>query len=97
MTAHRLDVVVRHRRPGTVDVPLPGLERLDRVLARAKLFEDEATIVYDLARIPTPSRPVAMPLDGWSDGWTVGRVLAMRCEAGSPCSSPTPAAPPASA
>jgi hypothetical protein len=81
LTAHRLDYVVRHRRPGAVDVPLPGLDRLDRVLARAMVFEDEATIVYDRTRIPTPTRPVAMPLDGWRDGWTVGKVLSMRREA----------------
>jgi hypothetical protein len=81
MTAHRLDSVVRHRRPGAIDIPLPGLDRLDRVLARAKFFEDEATIVADRSLIPTPTRPVAMPLDGWSDGWTAGKVLTMRREA----------------
>lgn len=81
LTAHRLDFVVRHRRPAGVDVPLPGLDRLDHILARAMSYEDEATIVYDRARLPAPTRAVAMPLDGWADGWSVGKVLSMRREA----------------
>jgi hypothetical protein len=65
LTRHDLRYAVLHKRP----LSLVGTSvRLDRALAmldEAKVFEDADTIVFDRSRLPRPSKPVTLCVEGW--------------------------------
>lgn len=71
LTAHEIDHVVLHHWPGSVHQYLVRFERLDAVLAGAKIYGDAATTVFARARLPMPSGPIVLCGEGWRSrpGW----------------------------
>ena len=83
LKVHGLRYVVVHQRPGSFPEFAVHLDRLKALLQDAKVFEDEATAVYDRDRLPAPSKPVLLYAEGWGD-----RVL--RGGTGPACSARPP-------
>jgi len=71
LTAHRVDHVVLHHWPGSVHQHMVRLDRLNAAMAVAKVAGDDATTVFDRARLPRPSGPVVLCGAGWRSrpGW----------------------------
>ncbi len=67
LKVHGLRYVVVHQRPGSFPEFAVHLDRLKELLQGAKVFEDEATVVYDRDRLPAPSKPVLLYAEGWGD------------------------------
>jgi hypothetical protein len=82
LTAHRFRFVVLHQWAEAVpDMPV-RLDRLKAALAVAKVFEDAGSVVYDLHRLPRPTRPVVLTLRGWRPAWGGKLVRVANREAG---------------
>ena len=65
---HRFDRVVVHDWPGAdADFPV-GLDRLKAVFRQALVTEGDGVTVYDPERFGPPSRPLAVPDEGWRFG-----------------------------
>lgn len=65
LTANRFDYIVLHKGNGRSAGNASSLDRLKGLLAEAKIFEGEATVVYDRSLLKSPSRPVHLTRDGW--------------------------------
>ncbi len=65
LTVYRFDYVVLHRA-GVSKFSSPILlDRVKSLLNESKIYEDEASIVYERARLRPPQRPVVLIRDGW--------------------------------
>ena len=60
-----LRYVVVHQRPGSFPEFVVHLAGLKAALQDTKVFEDEATAVYDRDLLPTPTQPVMLYSGGW--------------------------------
>ena len=71
LTAHQIDYVVLHHWDGSVHQHMVRLDRLGAVMSGAKISEDASTTVYERARLPRPSVPIALCAEGWRTraGW----------------------------
>lgn len=78
LKVHGLRYVVVHHRPGDFpEFPVP-LDRLKWLLRDARVFEDEATAVFDRDRLPAPSAPVFVYAEGWGNRVAIGGRPACR-------------------
>jgi hypothetical protein len=67
LQVHKLRYVVVHHRIGAFPEFVVHVDRLKAQLQEARVFEDEATAVFDRDRLPTPTRPVLLYAEGWGD------------------------------
>jgi hypothetical protein len=66
MKAHGLRFLIVHHWKGSMpEVPV-HLDRLKALLEEAKVYEDEATTVFEQAKLPPPSRPTLLCTEGWN-------------------------------
>jgi hypothetical protein len=65
LAVHHLDFVVLHKKSDLVGDCLAGVERLWSRWQAFRIFEDEATVVYDLSLLGKPQRPTPLCTDGW--------------------------------
>ena len=94
-TRNRFDYILLHRWDDMINERLPAFTRLAALLRGALVFEDANTLVYDgekLAPLRAPSCS-ARPAGGSGGNELVRRCVSSRRPAGSPCTSPNPAAP----
>jgi hypothetical protein len=62
---HGFDYIVLHHAPGSYpDLPV-RLDRIKALLEDAKFHEDDASVIYDVTRLPPPTRPVVLCTEGW--------------------------------
>jgi hypothetical protein len=64
MRIHGFRFMVLHQQTGVLD-PAIRLDRLKSVLEPAKVFEDEASVVYDRDRLAPPRQPIMITTRGW--------------------------------
>jgi hypothetical protein len=69
LQAHDYRFVVLHQWPGSVSHLPVRLDRVKVLLDVAKVYEDAATVVYDRDRLPLPTHPVLLTLQGWRPAW----------------------------
>ncbi len=69
LTVHQFRYVVVHQRPDETPEHAVYLDALKQRLAKARIQEDDATVVYDRERMPRPIGPTLMTTDGWRPGW----------------------------
>ncbi len=62
---HDFRFVVLHQRSGSFPEAPVRLDRIKERMAPARVFEDEATAVYDASLFKPPSRPTALCTEGW--------------------------------
>jgi hypothetical protein len=67
LTVHGYRFLVLHQEPELV-APWPGLARLKKALAPARVYEDARSVVYDRERLPRPRDPVMITTRGWRKG-----------------------------
>ncbi len=78
LTAHKFDHVVFHQGPSIDPKYASGTERIKKLLAEAKVFEDADVAVFDRDRIQTPTRLTWLCGEGFrpalarSETWAYG-------------------------
>jgi hypothetical protein len=72
LTAHRLPYVMLHRCPGLSWRPV-RIDRLEREMAAAKIYEAPDVILYETSRLALPPRPTLVCTEGWRLGSRAGR------------------------
>lgn len=66
LTAHGLDYVMVHRWAGSYpEVPGVRLDRIEAVLAEARIYDDGETAIYERAKLAPPRHPIAVTTSGW--------------------------------
>ena len=90
LTASDLRYVVLHQSPEFLAGAAPGTPRLKALLAKALIYEDAATAVYDRGRLDPPRRPALACSGGWRGGWHGREVLIASREATLSACSPEP-------
>lgn len=71
LMVHKFDYVVLHKWKRPDADPAIRLDRVAALLATAKVYEDEATAVYESSRLGPPREPVVLCTEGWRRrvGW----------------------------
>jgi hypothetical protein len=66
LKAHGFRYAVLHRWPGaTPETPNVRTDRIQAQLIGAKVYEDDATLVFDRDRLSEPSHPAILCTEGW--------------------------------
>jgi hypothetical protein len=66
LTRHDLRYVVLDKQSIEISAFRVQLDRAQAALRDAQVFEDADTIVFDRSRLPAPSKPVALCVEGWN-------------------------------
>ncbi len=73
LNVHGFRYVVYHKWFAAIE-PMSGLDRLQTALAPARVYEDDATIVYDRERLRPPVHPTLLTTNGWRIGVEQGWI-----------------------